>query len=98
MPSMLLYLIILFTDGRFPWTGDRPVVRPLPKHRTTKTQNKRIHTFEPMIPASELAKTIHALDRAATVTVVNNNSVQFSSLLFMCRANSHKANYRHSTV
>jgi hypothetical protein len=28
----------------------------------------------------------------------NNNSIQFNSLLFMCRANSHKANYRHSTV
>jgi hypothetical protein len=28
----------------------------------------------------------------------NNNSVQFSSLLFMCRVNSHRANYRHSTV
>jgi hypothetical protein len=43
MPSMLLYLIILFTDGRTPWTGDRPVARPLSKHRT-QTQNKRIHT------------------------------------------------------
>jgi flagellar basal body-associated protein FliL len=25
-------------------------------------------------------------------------SIQFNSLLFMCRGNSHKANYRHSTV
>jgi hypothetical protein len=24
--------------------------------------------------------------------------IQFNSLLFMCRVNSHKANYRHSTV
>jgi hypothetical protein len=33
-----------FTDCRTPWTGDQPVARPLPKHRTTETQNKRIHT------------------------------------------------------
>jgi hypothetical protein len=26
------------------------------------------------------------------------DSFQFSSLLFMCRVNSYKANYRHSTV
>jgi hypothetical protein len=31
-------------------------------------------------------------------SVKMNNSIQFSSLLFMCRVNSHKANYRHSTV
>jgi hypothetical protein len=29
------------TVGRTPWTGDQPVVRPLPTHRTTLTQNKR---------------------------------------------------------
>jgi hypothetical protein len=33
-----------FTDGSAPWTGDQPVARPLPKHRTTPTQNKCIHT------------------------------------------------------
>jgi hypothetical protein len=33
-----------FTDGRTPWTSDRPVAKPLPKHRTEQTQNKRIHT------------------------------------------------------
>jgi hypothetical protein len=33
-----------FTDGRTPWTGDQLVARPLPKHRTTETQNKCIHT------------------------------------------------------
>jgi hypothetical protein len=26
------------------------------------------------------------------------NSIQFNPLVFMCRVNSHKANYRHSTV
>jgi hypothetical protein len=33
-----------FTDGRAPWTSDQHVARPLPKQRTTQTQNKRIHT------------------------------------------------------
>jgi hypothetical protein len=33
-----------FTVGRTPWTSDQLVARPLPKHRTTQTQNKRIHT------------------------------------------------------
>jgi hypothetical protein len=42
-------------------------------HRTTQAQNKRRQTsmpwvgFEPMIPAFERAKTVHALDRTATV-------------------------------
>jgi hypothetical protein len=31
------------TDGRTPWTSDELVARPLPKHRTTQTQNKHIH-------------------------------------------------------
>jgi hypothetical protein len=29
----------LFTIGRTPWTSDQLVGRPLPKHRTTQTQN-----------------------------------------------------------
>jgi hypothetical protein len=32
-----------FTVGRTPWTTDQLVAKPLPKHRTTKTQNKHIH-------------------------------------------------------
>jgi hypothetical protein len=36
--------MVIFTDGRNPWTSDKLVARPLPKHRTTQTQNKRIHT------------------------------------------------------
>jgi hypothetical protein len=63
-----------FSDSRTPWTSDQLVARPLPKHRTTQTQNKRRQTFmpwvglEPTIPASEQAKTVHASDSAATVT------------------------------
>jgi hypothetical protein len=53
-----------FTDGRTPWTSDQPVARPLPKRRTTQTQNKRIHiinihalsgiqTHDPCVRANE---------------------------------------------
>jgi hypothetical protein len=41
---LLFSFLILYTDGRISWTGDQPVARPLPKHRTTQTQNKRMHT------------------------------------------------------
>jgi hypothetical protein len=33
-----------FTDGRTSWTRDQHVASPLPKHRTTQTQIKHIHT------------------------------------------------------
>jgi hypothetical protein len=45
-----------FTDGRTPWTSD-----PLPKHRTntyTYQTSMPCVGFEPMIPASERAKTV----------------------------------------
>jgi hypothetical protein len=53
--------------------GDQPVARPLPTHKTTQTQNKRTQTsmlrvgFEATTQAFEREKTVHALDRAATV-------------------------------
>jgi hypothetical protein len=57
-----------FTDGKTSRTGDQLVIR------ATQTQNKHTHQismpcvgFEPMIPASERAKTVHALDRVTTV-------------------------------
>jgi hypothetical protein len=33
----------LFKIGRTPWTSDKLVARPLPKHRTPETQNKHIY-------------------------------------------------------
>jgi hypothetical protein len=72
-PWSLFRFLILHTVCRTTWTGDKTVARPLPKHRTTQTQNKRRETFmpwvgfEPTIPAFERAKTVHALDCAATV-------------------------------
>jgi hypothetical protein len=77
-----------FTNGRTPWTSDQLVARPLPKHRTTQTQNKHIHT--PNIHAlcairtydsSFRAKTVHALDRSATVTGLKYFSVHFTEQL-----------------
>jgi hypothetical protein len=68
--------LILYTGGMTPWTGDQPVARPLPAHRTTQTQNKRKQTsmsrvtFEttiPVIPVFERVKTVHASHCAATV-------------------------------
>jgi hypothetical protein len=65
--------LILYPVGRTPWTGDQPVTRPLPTHKTTQTQNKHTQTFmpwvgfEPTITGLEGVKTVHALDRAATV-------------------------------
>jgi hypothetical protein len=53
--------------------GDQSVARELPTHRTTQTHNKRTQTsmppvgFEPTVSVLERAKTLHALDRAATV-------------------------------
>jgi hypothetical protein len=68
----LFSFLILYTVSRTPWTGDQPVARPLPTHRTTQ-KNKRTQTsmprvgFEPTIPVFERSKTVHALDSAVTV-------------------------------
>jgi hypothetical protein len=64
--------LIFYTIDSTPWTGDQPVARPPHAHRTAQTQNKHTQTympqvgFEPTIPVFERAKTVHALDRAAT--------------------------------
>jgi hypothetical protein len=51
----------LYTAGTTPWTGDQPVIRPLPTHRKTQTQNKStdihassgIRTHDPSVRAGE---------------------------------------------
>jgi hypothetical protein len=65
----------LYTVGRTPWTGDQPVARPLPTHRTTQTQNKRTQTSMPRVEF-ERAKTVHSLDSAATVIGTVHTLVQ----------------------
>jgi hypothetical protein len=53
--------------------GDQAVARPLPAHRTVQTQNKCMQASipqmnsNPLISMFEQVKTVHALDRAATV-------------------------------
>jgi hypothetical protein len=69
----LFQFLNLYTVGRIHWTGDQPVARPLPTHRTTQTQNKRKEramsrvVFEPTTTVFERAKTFHVLDRVAAV-------------------------------
>jgi hypothetical protein len=41
--------LTIYTVGRTPWTGDQPVARPLPTHRTTQTQNKHTQTAMPSV-------------------------------------------------
>jgi hypothetical protein len=61
------HFLNLYTVDRIPWTGDQPVARTLPTHRTTQTRKKRTQTsmtwmeFEPTIPAFERAKTVRPL-------------------------------------
>jgi hypothetical protein len=42
------FLIIYTVDGT-PWTEEQPTVRPLPTHRTTQTQNKRLQYRHPCL-------------------------------------------------
>jgi hypothetical protein len=69
--------LILYTVGRTPWKGDQPIARSLPTHRTTQTEytHTDIHVlvgFKPTIPGFEQAKTVHALDRTATVKKIQS--------------------------
>jgi hypothetical protein len=88
-PWPLFSFLILYTVGGTPWTGDQPVARLLPIHRTTQTQNKCTETsmprvgFEPTTPVFERAKTIHALDRASTVIGLINLRVTIIGRAFL---------------
>jgi hypothetical protein len=74
--------LISYTVGRSPWTRDQLVARPLSAYRTTQTRNKRTQIampqvgFEPTIPVFGRAKTIHALDLAATVVGIRQVKVR----------------------
>jgi hypothetical protein len=71
--GLFFSFLVLYTVGRTPCTGDQPVARPLPTHRTTHTIKPHntdnhtlsgIRTHNPSIRASENSS---SLDRAATV-------------------------------
>jgi hypothetical protein len=72
-PWPLFQFLNLYTFGRTSFTGDQPVARRLLTHKTTQIKNKRTRIsmsrvgFEPTFPVFERAKTVHALDSAATV-------------------------------
>jgi hypothetical protein len=83
-----------FTDGRTPWTSDQPVARTLPKHRTTQTQNKRIHTpnihalngigtHDPNVRASEdsLCLRKHGYCDRLTQVITSSKSSQYSQVV-----------------
>jgi hypothetical protein len=72
--DIFTFTFTLYIVGRTPWTGDQPVVRPLPTHKTTQTQNKRTQTsmpwtgFEPTIRVFRVGEDGSCLlDRPATV-------------------------------
>jgi hypothetical protein len=48
-PWPLFSFLILYTVSTTPWTGFQPVVRPLPAHSATQTQNKRTHYRHPCL-------------------------------------------------
>jgi hypothetical protein len=71
--------LILYIVGRTPWTGNHHFAMTLFIHRTTQTQNKSAQTFTPRVgfkpttPVFKRAKTVHVLDRAATVIGANGS-------------------------
>jgi hypothetical protein len=56
-----------------PCTGDQPAAKQLTTHSAAQAENKRTQTsmsrvgFEPITPVFKWEKTVHALDRAATM-------------------------------
>jgi hypothetical protein len=67
--GLFFSFLTLYTVSKTPWTVDQPVARSLPTHRTTQTQNKRIHRHPWLERDSNPSEDIHALDLAATVIV-----------------------------
>jgi hypothetical protein len=80
--TQIYEVYVTLVSLRTPWTGNNPVARSLPTHRTTREQNKRTQAsmhrvgFEPTIPVFERAKTIHALDSAASMIGVSKASIR----------------------
>jgi hypothetical protein len=89
--------IYLYTDGMTHWTSDQLIAKPLPKHRTTQTQNKRIHTpnihalsgirsHDPGFRASEDSSCLRPRGYCArhlvTIQCVNESAVRRNVVLF----------------
>jgi hypothetical protein len=58
--------LIFYTVGRTPWTGISPSQNSTNTEKRTQISMLQVG-FVPTIPVFERAKTVHALDRAATV-------------------------------
>jgi hypothetical protein len=93
------FLNLFHTVSRTPWTGDQLVGWPLPKHRTTQTQNIRTQTsmtwvgFETTILVFERAKTVHALDARplwSTLTTPLILTTNASDSVFVCTYKLHR--------
>jgi hypothetical protein len=90
-----LQILISYTVSRTPWTGDQPIARPLPAHRTARTNNNHTQTsipqvgFEPTIPVFERAKTVRVSDRTATVIGHYKYSGTIRIILFSNQVNVH---------
>jgi hypothetical protein len=67
--AMARWTGLLYTVGRTPWTGDEPVTNRINAHKTSMPRMG----LESTIPVFGLAKTVHALDRAATVIGLMKN-------------------------
>jgi hypothetical protein len=83
-PGRYFSIVIQYTVGSTPWTGDQPVARPQPTHRTAQTQNKRTHTYihassgngthDPSVRAGENSSCLRPPWSASYVTVNQNLS------------------------
>jgi hypothetical protein len=66
-----LFNFLIHTVGRNPWMEDQPVTRPLSIYTQNNTNRINAHRHSCLewdsSPVFERAKTVHALDRAATV-------------------------------
>jgi hypothetical protein len=106
--SRFFSFLFLYTAGRVgrtTWKADQSIARPLPTHRATQTQNRRIQIsiprvgFETTIPVFEGAKMVHDLDIAATVIdpgisrlILFSSHLQFISSLRLRESVSHLYN------
>jgi hypothetical protein len=83
--------LILYTVGRIPCTGEQPVARPLPTHRTRQTQNKsthihalsRIRTHDPRVRASEDSPRLRPRDHMGHMYTYIKQTVTFKKINFI---------------
>jgi hypothetical protein len=94
------------TVKRFHFCGFRRTGRDGTSVSSTNTQrqietNKDARTvikFKSLKAPANMGRGERRYTRTFIILIIAVIIIQFNSLLFMCRANSHKANYRHSSV